>query len=203
MKDLCDVTTTDNKNFVVKIAKDSFRADGNQVTLDDVYATYQHVLIENVWSTSTFDAYGDVAIERRAEDLVVTFAEASIDNRIFFTYFIIPEHIASVTYDDYVAIAAIEDIGSGCASVVPGVRDGASLVIDVSTCEDTSFDKYQLKYISEADEDANFSYIDIIKGDMVPSDDFVTYQIPQRQFAFLFFNIESPKLSPKIQRALG
>lgn len=203
VEDLCSVTTNDNKNFTVMLNQDAFRSNGSPVTLDDIYATYQYILIENMRNAWSFEAYNNVAIERRADDLVVTFPEASIDNRIFFTYFILPEYITAVSYDEYVALATTQDIGSACASMTPGTIDEASMVIDVSTCEETRFDNYQLKYISDADTDTNFSYIDIIKWSSAPSDEFMTYQIPERQFAFLFFNVESPKLSPKIQRALG
>jgi ABC-type transport system substrate-binding protein len=163
VEDLCSVTTNDNKNFTVILNQDAFRSNGSPVTLDDVYATYQYILIENMRNTSAFEAYNNVAIERRADDLVVTFPETSIDNRIFFTYFILPEHITAVSYDEYVALATTQDIGSACASMMPGTIDEASMVIDVSACEETRFDNYQLKYISDADADANFSYIDIIK----------------------------------------
>jgi hypothetical protein len=82
-----------------------------------------------------------------------------------------------------------------------------SLVIDLAACPETKLEKYQLKYLSEDQDIDNatkkYAFLDMVQGVALDDQGFVTHQIPNRKFAFLFFNNESDKFSPKIQRALG
>jgi hypothetical protein len=59
--------------------------------------------------------YGDVAIERGEDSLLVTFAEASVDNQSFFTHFILPSTITQTDLMTYTQTIATTDVGSGCA----------------------------------------------------------------------------------------
>ncbi len=200
---ICGVTTKDNKNYIIRLNGDAFWPDGAQLTLDDIYQTYQKILIENKWKVPSFAGYKNIAIEKRAEDLVVTFPEASPDNRVFFTNFILPKVARDADFDQYVTLASTKNIGSGCAKVRPETKDTNSVVFDVSNCPDTKFNNYQLKYISQQDTIGNYGYIDAIKGVEVLTGGFVNKKIPTREFAFLFFNTKSKKLSKKIQNTLG
>jgi hypothetical protein len=61
--------------------------------LDDVYFTYKKILQENVRNVKYLNQYKSVKIERKNDYLLVDFPIPSKDNLIFFTNFILPEHI--------------------------------------------------------------------------------------------------------------
>jgi hypothetical protein len=84
------------------------------------------------------------------------------------------------------------------------VRDDSSVIFDLSNCPDTLIDTYQLKYLSSADiqETSLTQFFDMVQGE-VDTDTLDPLVLPNREYAFIFFNTESSKLSPKIQRALG
>lgn len=200
--DACDVETTNNKQYIIRPQLRN-RPDGDEMTIDDIYATYKNVLIDNVWSIPSFATYKDVAIEKRDQDIVVTFPEASIDNRILFTYFILPVELTTLEFEDYRTRASRESYGADCARIQEGTKDIASLVLDVSACAETNMNNYQLKYLPTWTNPEAYSYINMIKWSSTTQVDFVHHDVPNRNYMFLFFNNESKKLSPKIQRALA
>jgi len=102
--DLCHVRTTDYKTFLIKIADDKKWSDGDPITLNDVLFTYNDIIVNNAWVLSTLDNYQNIEINASEKKLEVIFPYPSIDNQIFFTNFILPQHaLQNVGIDDYIS----------------------------------------------------------------------------------------------------
>ena len=200
---MCDVVSDDNQTFFVTLNTTKLWSNQEVVTLDDIYVTYNDLLVNNIWDIPSLDVYKDVAVSYDDGVLQVTFPDSSLDNRIFFTHFVLPAYSIVGERDDYLATYQQTPIWSGCASVRPQGIDETSLIFDVSACPETKFENYQVKYFWEDLNVDEIDYVDIFNGLEIENDSFESLDIPTRAYPVLYFNTTSEKLSPKINRALG
>lgn len=139
---LCDVETSDYQTFRLSLRPDYTRSDGTNLSLKDVYFTYKSILKDNYRDIPSLTSLQNINISIENTDLVITFPEPSVDNMIFFTNFILPEHIlANQSFEYYQTSFGSSPIVSACARIQSGENNTQSLIFDLSDCE-----KYPLKF---------------------------------------------------------
>jgi len=204
--DFCRVTTKDNKYFEVRIDEWKKRSDGKDVTAKDIYFSYRDILVGNQWNRNELSLYQDVVVDYSTWVVNVTFPQEASDNMMFFSHFILPEHVAKgLSFEQYMGTYVKDPVRSSCALLLPQPVDDDSLVFDLSQCTDTSILSYQLKLVNSplVVEDGQLLY-DAMHVDQTVGwkADYVRLSVPSRKYSVLFFNTTSEALSPKIQRAL-
>jgi len=110
---LCDIYTDDYKVFTLSVPPNTIWSDGEPLTVEDVFFTYSTLLKENVRNLPQFTNYKNINIQIDGTQLIFSFLDASIDNMIFFTNFVLPEHIlANQEYDFYTTVFAQNPVSS-------------------------------------------------------------------------------------------
>lgn len=207
---LCDIQTTDNKVYRVKIDENLNWSDGTPFTIDDVIFSYQDIIVSNFWDQPYLSKYQDIVIsvsEDEPDVLVITFPTASENNRLFFRFPIIPLHIIQdYTLKDYVTNFAVNPVTIWCAAL-QNSKDEESIIFNLSSCPNTNINYYQIKSFANL-EDLQKSVLK--KNPMVgfyygniESDHYRLLQIQDNNYMSLFFNTKSTKLTPRIQRSIG
>lgn len=207
--ELCSVTTSDYKTFIVTPIKNKERSDGSPFTLNDVYFTYRTILAENYWNIPSLDPYKNInVLADETGTLEVIFPQASIDNMIFFTNFILPAHLlANKSLENYITSFYDAPIGTNCGRLHPSPNDIQSMVFDLSLCEQTLLKYYQVKQFP--DTQALESYllwkkheIDLVFSD-VKHDAYQQNQVILNKFMTVFFNTKSNLVSVQLRRELA
>jgi hypothetical protein len=207
---LCQIQTNDNLNFTITINPWSVWSNGTPVDIDDIYFTYKSVIIDNIRGIPTLNTYSDISIEKTSDtSLRVTFAKRSIDNKLFFTYNILPRQIlADKTFDYYRTEFAQRPIYTKCAQLRPQSNDPNSLVFDVSKCDQTYLWFYQIKNSNtfeafKADYQINNrSIIDAYQwGEELPW--YIGQPIITHAYTTIFFNTNSSKMWVRLRRSLA
>lgn len=207
---LCQVQTNDNINFTVTINTWSVWSDGTPVDIDDVYFTYKNIIIDNIRAIPTLTTYGDITIEKISDTAIsVTFPKRSIDNKLFFTYNVLPRQtLSDKTFDYYRTEFAQTPIYTKCAQLKPQSNDINSLVFDVSKCENTYLWFYQIKNVDTFDtfkadyQINNKSIIDAYQG-WEELDGYIDYPIITHAYTTIFFNTNSTKMWVRLRRSLA
>ena len=118
----------------------------------DIYFTYNNIIKENSWNISGLDAYKNIVITKiDEENIQVTFSKPSIDNKIFFINYILPNHILKESsIDDYITIYRNNKnaIFNNCASLQFNSLDTNSVVFDLTNCSRSFIKYYQVKKYS-------------------------------------------------------
>lgn len=154
--DLCKIETQNWKTFKVYLNKQIYWSDWAPVSLDDVYFTYKKILQENVRNVKYLNQYKSVKIERKNDYLLVDFPIPSKDNLIFFTNFILPEHILeNKNLDWYITKFWFNPVVSNCWKIKLNSKDLNSIIFDLSKC-DTYIQNYQYKYFTDFDNLKNY-----------------------------------------------
>ncbi len=208
--DLCQVSSSDNRNFTATIQPWHVRSDGTPVTIDDVYFTYKNIITENQRSINNFITYNDIEIQKTSDTSIeVSFARRSTDNRLFFTYHIVPRHkLMWQSFAYYRNEFAQYPIYTRCAQLRQQATDINSLVFDLNKCEDTYLWFYQLKNLHSFSEFAqdytstNRSIIDIYEGEQW-LDGYIAQPIITHAYVTLFFNTNSEKMRIRLRRSLA
>lgn len=205
--DLCHVRTSDYKTFTVKIADERKWSDGDPITLNDVLFTYNDIIVNNAWILSTLDNYQNIEINASEEKLEVIFPYPSIDNQIFFTNFILPQHaLQNVTIDDYISKYWTDPVTSWCAKLESNNNDNSSVVFNLDQCPKTYIKYYQVKQFENENSlkkylsNSRSKIIDIVA---TPNslDWFKTNKVILNKFITLFFNTSQPKVSLEFRKA--
>lgn len=207
---LCDIQTTDNKVYRIKINQDLEWSDGTPFTLDDIIFSYQDIIVSNFWDQPYLSKYQDILISLNEEEpdiLTITFPTATEDNRSFFQFPIIPLHIIQdYTLEKYVTNFAINPITIGCTTL-QNSKDTESIVFNLSSCPNTNINYYQIKSFSSL---ADLQESVLKKRPMVwfyygtiESDQYRLLEIKDSNYISMFFNTKSTKLTPRIQRSIG
>ena len=207
--DMCDVTTEDNKTFTVNVKEGYTWSDGFDISVDDVFFTYNEIIKDNLWQISYLDVYDVITISRKEDNsLVIQFPFASVDNFNFFTQYILPQHVVSgMSLEEYKTDFAQNPVYGGCARIHGGAKDSSSLVFELSEC-DTNILYYQLKsfespndflsYVNEAE-----THIVSLYSEAQPLVGYDEYDVLTDKYMTIFFNNESNHLNHSIRRALG
>ena len=207
---LCQIQSNDNINFTVTINPWSVRSNGTPVDIDDVYFTYKNIIIDNIRAIPTLNTYSDITVEKISDiSLKVTFAKRSIDNKLFFTYNILPRQVlADKTFDYYRTEFAQKPIYTKCAQLKPQSNDLNSLVFDVSKCNGTYLWFYQIKNVDsfekfKADHQINNkSIIDAYQGGE-ELEWYIWQPIITHAYTTIFFNTNSSKMGVRLRRSLA
>lgn len=207
---LCQIQTNDNINFTITINPWSVWSNGTPVDIDDIYFTYKNIIIDNLRNIPTLNTYNDIAIEKISDtSLKLTFAKRSIDNKLFFTYNILPRQIlADKTFDYYRTEFAQKPIYTKCAELKPQSNDPNSLVFDVSKCDQTYLWFYQIKNVDtfdvfKADYAINNKSIIDAYQDWDELEWYIWQPIITHAYTTIFFNTNSTKMGVRLRRALA
>ncbi|MCS6982598.1 MAG: hypothetical protein NZL83_00225 [Candidatus Absconditabacterales bacterium] len=199
---LCDVRTTNNTTFTVRLTGNAQRADGKPVSITDLFFTYNTIIKQNKREIPQLDVFSNITITQPDEEtLLVEFPRASRDNYSFFLNFILPAHILTdAPWEWYADSFAKNPLGSACGTVERSL-DPKSLIVNTTTCKNTFASFYQVKLLAS---EHSTEYVDM-KAIEKPLDDdrFTLHHAITNTNMGLFFNTKSKKLSPRIQRALG
>ncbi len=206
---LCSVRSQDNRHFSVTLLPGHVWSDGRPLSLDDLYFTYRTLVIDNYWNLDWLSIYSDVVISTGDNGIDVIFPDSSIDNSMFFTYFVLPKHVVQgLSYDDYLELYRTKPVWSECSRIRPQRVDDTSLVFDLGSCNHTPLLFYQLQFLSP-DPSVNVSRISDGLYDLITTSkdlgtllDYRKLSIPSREYNVIFFNSLSDKLTSKINRAL-
>ncbi len=213
-EDLCSVSSDDEKTYTITLSTGMVWSNDEPITLDDVYFSYRYLLVDNVWDRQDLRSFSDVSVSKEDWYISVVFPESSPDNRVFFTHFVLPQSLGGVTYDDYVDTYLRLPVWSDCAGIYPQMWDDSNLVFDLSNCDDTYLLRYQLQLLDglrwedkQLVNDISADFYDLVSWgtfdrEWLALTDFSHMSVPLREYAMVFFNTQSDKLSAKIQRAL-
>lgn len=104
---------------------------------------------KNIWNLPQYNNNTNVVVQKSSADtLTVTFPQASKENMMFFTDFILPSHIIkSWSREDYTKRMPTEFVTNGCATI-SNSRDEESLIFDLKNCPNTRIRYYQVKKYS-------------------------------------------------------
>ena len=206
---ICNITTKDDKTFLVSLSWSHTRSDQKPITIDDVLFTYKDIVIENRWQQPYLLQYSDITINRITGEntLQVTFPFADNTNKDFFSFPILPSHtIKGMDTTTYINNFSNQPVTSTCATLWDNNNEN-NLVINMSRCNTIDINYYQLKSFG--------SYKDLIqyiwsnkKNDISlyewvdPTEWYRPLFTPKNEYMTMFFNTLSPRLSPRIQRSL-
>ncbi len=207
--DLCTVTSEDNQNYIVTLNKGFIRSDGTPLSMEDVFFTYSEILRYNRREIPSLNQYTDIKVTKDANNtLKVTFPSASSDNKIFFTNFILPQHILiNSDLHDYTSMFAFKPVYTNCSNLVSQSNDEYSLVFNLVNCNQTNLNFYQVKNMISFESfktsllNGGGSIIDAYIGhETLPG--YEPKTIVTNQLISIFFNTHSDKLSVRWRRVL-
>ncbi len=192
---LCEINTDDYKVFTASVPPNNFWSDGEPLTIEDVFFTYSSLLKNNTWNLEQFSNYKNINIQVDGTQLIVSFPNASIDNMIFFTNFVLPEHIlANQTFEFYTSVFAQNPISSGCAVLQTWENDSNSAIFDLWACEESSIKFYQVKYFPNTSDLVSYTNTDASNIDIVLTANQLEWFTPQQyisnKFSVVFVNTE-------------
>ncbi len=200
---LCNVESDDYKTFSVTVPAQHTWSDWEPLTIEDVYFTYNTILKDNVWNVDSAEPYKNISIQVDWSQLIFNFPSESIDNMIFFTNFILPQHIlANRDYDFYTETFARNVVNSSCSALQLSENDLGSVIFDLSDCEDYPIKFYQVKYFPDTETlwsyvESNPENIDLMTHDL--SDQFTENHYITSQITTAFFNTSSDKNTKNIR----
>lgn len=204
---LCTVTTENYETFSVTVPPNNFRSDEEPITIEDVYFTYQTILKDNFWNQNALQVYKNISIQVKWSELLITFPSASIDNMIFFTNFILPQHIlANQDFDRYTNVFGKNIISWTCWRIEWWENDSSSAIFDLTLCEDFFLKFYQVKYFSSADQLQTYlqesdQKIDLI-SEKINTPWYMDYSYIANKFLWIFYNTQKDRVSLRIRELL-
>jgi hypothetical protein len=207
---LCRVYTEDNQNYSIRIIdEDAQWNDGVQVTIDDVFFTYDEIIRQNKRGIQPLNIRNTVTVALEDGKVNVTFPTTTADNASFFTNYLLPKHIlANASLDQYRTDFALAPIWNDCASILSENKDVNSLIFDLNKCDDTNFAYYQIKnYGSFEDFDASLqgerkSIVDVYASPYT-LEGFTGKNVLTSKLMGIFFNTDSEKVKVRLRRSLG
>lgn len=206
----CSLSTSDHQTYTVRLGgSEKRRSDGKPISLDDLFFTYDQILVKNIWDIKSLAAYKEVKVEQKSDHLLVTFPTSTTDNDYFFTYYLLPSHVlVNADINKYKSIFAANPITSGCGKIAPKTSDTQSLVFDLTKCEDTNFAYYQIKNYDGFEklsksvvEDNNYLVDTYAYQSSLPG--YQRLNVVRSQLLTLFFNTKSAKMKVRFRRAFG
>lgn len=194
--DLCDVITNDNKTFLVQLKDNAGNwSDGAPVSINDLVFTYEGVMQKNIWDLPQYKNNANVVVQKSSADtLTVTFPQASKENMMFFTDYILPSHIIkSRNWEDYTKKMPTEFVTNGCATL-SNSRDEESLIFDLKDCPNTRIKYYQVKKYTLEQMQEDPWIMDFYIGDgVIPW--YNSGSVITNNYVGLFFNMQIGKLN--------
>lgn len=209
-EDLCKIQTKDFQSFEVSIKDGKKWSDGFDLSINDVYFTYNSILKENQRNVAWFEAFSNIQVKKNEDlnSITIKFPTSSIDNNIFFTNYILPAHVLSGnSMENYITSFSQNPIKTWCGELQKSNTDSQSLVFDLSTCPDNYIKYYQVKNFDNFQEFENYvkktwkNIIDIYLWDTL-LDWFRDNKIVLNKFITIFFNTSSDKFNNETRKTL-
>jgi hypothetical protein len=204
---LCAVTTKDYKTFSVTALPNMFWSDGTPFNLGDVYFTYSSIIQDNYWNIPELENFKNIKVSLVDNKVEVVFPQATIDNMIFFTNFILPQHLlANAPLETYTTTFAAAPVGTSCGRLLVSERDTQSIIYSFEWCSDIPIKFYQVKQL--ADTPSLLRYAEENKRNITLLMDYYTIDwftlnpIVLNTYATAFFNTESPKIPLSLRSKL-
>lgn len=209
-QDICEIDTTDNQTYFLSFSGNAIWSDWTPLSMDDIAFTYDDIIIKNKWSIKWLSIYNDIKISRESPNqLKIIFPRASIDNKLFFTNYILPKHILQdFDIQWYRDIFSVQPTYTNCANIVPETNDQYSLIFNLLNCKDTHLNFYQIKNLisfenfSNGDQNPKNSIIDVYVWEK-PVSGYVDKKLMTNKIVTVFFNTNSDRLRVRTRRALG
>ena len=104
-----------------------------------------------MWELPLLKQYSSITVGKDANNtLKVTFPTVSPDNILFFTNYILPQHMLMNSYlNDYTSIFAFKPVYTNCSNLVSQSNDEYSLVFNLVNCNQSNLNFYQVKNITQ------------------------------------------------------
>lgn len=209
-QDLCEITTTDEQSYLLSFSGNAIRSDWTPLNIDDIIFSYDDVVVKNKRNIKSLSIYNDIKISRESSNqLRILFPRASIDNKLFFTQYILPKHILQdFDFQSYRDVFSVQPIYTNCANIVPQTNDQYSLIFNLVNCKDTHLNFYQIKNLISFDQFKNSdkgpenSIIDVYLWENALSG-YTDKKLMTNKIVTVFFNTNSDKLRVRTRRALG
>ncbi|MDR0651374.1 MAG: hypothetical protein LBG59_08510 [Candidatus Peribacteria bacterium] len=209
LPELCRVYTDDHQTYSVRIIEEVNRSDGIQVSVDDLFFTYDEIIRQNKWGIPSLNIWSTVTVALEDGKVKVTFPTATPDNINFFTQYLLPKHLlGTATLDQYRTDFALAPVWNTCASILSQNKDINSLIFDLNKCDSTNFSYYQIKnYGSFEAFDASLqgekkSIVDVYESPYA-LEGFTGKNVLTSKLLGIFFNTDSSKVKVRLRRALG
>lgn len=206
--DLCKVDTKDHKTYYVSVIPENTWSDGVPISLEDIYFTYKTILVDNAFDLKSLKENANITISKENNKIKVEFPEAKRDNNVFFTNYILPQHILmEPNIDMYQQSFALEPVYNNCAKIYSQSTDQYSLVFDLSQCKDTNIGFYQIKNLQKLEnlektiKEGKKSIVDAYEHDTILSG-YTKEILHTDKYILLFLNTQSPRLLVRTRRAL-
>lgn len=209
-EDLCQITSKDNKTFFVNIHPGTIRSDGTPLSIDDVLFTYQDIVVKNKRWIKNLSTYKELQISQEQDSSIkIVFPTDSVDNKLFFTQHILPNHILKdFDFQSYRDVFSMKPTYTNCANIVSQTSDQYSLIFNLVNCPDTNLNFYQIKNhlsfqnFEDSIADKKNSIVDVYLWEKTfPG--YEQHQIQTNKIVSVFFNTKSNKLLVRNRRALG
>lgn len=209
--DLCVVTTQDYQTFDIELSASAGDwSDGVSVNLNDILFTYQTLLSDNYRQIPAIESFAGITVDPDIESnrIQVIFGQASVDNMIFFTNFILPSHIlANQPLAMYAELFANSPISSSCGTLQPAPNDQTSTVFDLSWCAETNIRYYQVKAFSEVSDIEEYIPTSSLTIDMsidqLQIEWYTDHPILANKLQAFFFNTKSESFAPSKRKKVG
>ncbi|MDR2189933.1 MAG: hypothetical protein LBP53_01795 [Candidatus Peribacteria bacterium] len=209
LSDMCRVYTEDNQTYSVRIIEDVQWTDGVQVSVDDLFFTYDEIIRQNRRGIPSLNIWNTVNVALEDGKVKVSFPTATPDNVNFFTQYLLPKHmLGTATLDQYRTDFALAPVWNTCASILSQNKDINSLIFDLTKCDMTNFSYYQIKnYGSFEDFDATLqgekkSIVDVYESPYT-LESFTGKNVLTSKLLTIFFNTDSEKVKVRLRRSLG
>lgn len=211
-KDLCQIITLSPKEYEIIINSGFLWSDKTAITIDDVFFTYQHIIKENRRQQSYLETYNTITLTGKTENSFrISFPSHIKDHDFFFSLPILPSHaLENITVAEaYTALFSREPITSTCVTLDTTTNDPSSLVFDMSQCRDNNINYYQLKSFDSdtaltayLENNASKKFLSLVPGQNNISW-YKLLPVYDDSFMTVFFNTQSARLTPRIQRAIA
>lgn len=209
--EVCHVNSLDSQTYKVKIMDNVYWSDWEPISIEDVYFTYNNILKENIWELPWMDSYKNTEMSYTGNTMTVKFPKPSIDNKIFFTNYILPKHLLEwKNLNEYIDIYRnnLNPVFNNCAQLQTTSKDINSIVFDLTNCTKSYIKFYQVKNFDNFEKFRN--YINDWKNNIVDTyvhnetlSWFKENKVILWQFISLFFNTESNILTLDTRKALS
>ena len=204
--DLCKIKTDNFRDFYVYLKDNNFWSDGVPISLDDVYFTYNDVIVNNKFKFPDLEKFRNIKIEKNKDFIKVTFPYPSKDNLIFFTNFVLPKHILeSKDKRYYLNNFPNELVNNTCATLKLFKNDPHSILFDLKECKDYYIDNFQYKFFDN--ENQMVDYIDSQKKKIVDFyfldkefSGYVMYPYILNNYVVIFFNNKSQNIDLRFKK---
>lgn len=207
----CKITTQDYQTYYISLPNEPKNwSDGTNMSIEDIYFTYEKILRSNIWDIKTLTTYQDVKVSLEADQKIkIIFPTSTTDNNLFFTAYILPKHVLEyANLEMYKTIFAANPVTSWCGKIAPKSSDPQSLVFDLTKCEDTNLAFYQIKNYENFETLAksvieNQNTLVDAYANQITLEWYQRVNITKSQILTAFFNTKSDKMKVRLRRALG